>query len=211
MEKENILLRVGGEGGNIKLFEHKCSYYFSTKENIFAYINSSESNEFDSFYDAFISLLETYPIFMLYPLFVHNDYKCIITEQLKKTKFSDDNESLKDWERILNIELEEEQEEPKSSFTIPEQINKVVQHGGQTVNIANVKNMKLAQFTDSEKNNTIIIEFKTRYEYIYNPNTDKYELIEINDVAEEEFPDWSSASAYFEEWKGVWQYYLENL
>ena len=209
MEKENILLRVGGEGGDIKLFEHKGSYYFSTRENIFAYINSSESKEFNCFYDTLINLLETYPIFMLYPLFVHKDYQCIVAEQLKKAKFSDDNESLNNWKKILNIESE--QEKPKTSFKISTQINKVAQHGGQTVNIANVKNIKLSQFTEFGKNYTIIIEFKTCYEYIYNPNTDKYKMIEINDVAEEEFPDWSSASAYFEEWKGIWQYYLDKL
>lgn len=208
MKNGNIKLQIGADGGNIKIVEYKSFYYIITNENIDEFVNNSKSKSYESFYEAFGDLQKKYPVFNLSPLFVDDDFKediaCYFNEINDDPKF--DSYTERDWKDILNPK-----NKFKTSFKLPNMKNKVVQHGGQTVNIREVKNIKLSQFTDDEKKNTIIIEFKTRLEYIYNPNIEEYELQTFNDVAEEVFPDWSTASAYFQEWMDVWQNYLNKL
>ena len=56
----------------------------------------------------------------------------------------------------------------------------------------------------------VTVEYKTRYEYIYNPSTEEYEKHEYNDSTVVECPDYGTAKLFVEEWNEIWQRYLEG-
>lgn len=87
---------------------------------------------------------------------------------------------------------------------------KVVNHAGISVDLSQVKCFKLSPFSSINKTNTLVIEFKRRVEYIYNPSTQQYHKEEINDITELEFPDWETAWQYTDELEEIWQSYLDN-
>ncbi len=87
---------------------------------------------------------------------------------------------------------------------------KVISIAGLTVNLAQVKSFHLSNFSSIGKRNTLIVEFKTRHEYIYNPGTKEYEKQEYNDVSEVQFPDWETAREYVKAWEDNWQDYLNE-
>ena len=212
MKTKEKILEIGADGGSISLLIDSDNYYIEVSEYFFKQDATNPKQSFSmkdgwDFAEIINHLQTEYPmLFQLYPAYINDDYKNAIKEYYLLYCKGEKKKQTPEWQNILNISKNN-----KPNFKIPKMKNKVVQHGGQTVNIAEVKNIKLSQFTDSEKNNTIIIEFKTRLEYIYNPNIEEYELQKFNDVAEEYFPDWSTASAYFQEWIDVWQGYLDNL
>lgn len=52
------------------------------------------------------------------------------------------------------------------------------------------------------------IEYKTRYNYIYNPLTEKYEKHNYSDNTVIGFSDKIDAERFVEEWSRIWQDYL---
>jgi hypothetical protein len=94
----NIILEIGGEGGSIHLTESNGKFQYATNEaaaldmldeeeqlEIKAILEARNAgNFFDTFESAMESLLKRYPIFSLYPLFVHPEYKKRILEYYKK-------------------------------------------------------------------------------------------------------------------------------
>ncbi len=87
---------------------------------------------------------------------------------------------------------------------------RVIEHAGIAIDLAQVKCFKLSQFDGIGKPNTLTIEFKTRFEYFWNPGTEKFEKEEINEKTEVEFPSWDTAKAYSAELEEIWQSYLEE-
>lgn len=89
---------------------------------------------------------------------------------------------------------------------------KVVTYGGLTLNLADVKCFYLTNFASYGlgKRNTMIVEFKTRYNYLQHPVSGEFELQEYNDKTEVEFPDYETAKTDIEEWENIWQHYLDK-
>lgn len=87
---------------------------------------------------------------------------------------------------------------------------RLVTHAGLTINLSQVKCFKLNSFTDIGKTNTLVVEFKTRYDYIQHPETSEFKKQEYNEKTEIEFPDYDTAKAYSEEWIEIWQEYLDE-
>jgi len=87
---------------------------------------------------------------------------------------------------------------------------KVVTHAGLTVNLSQIKCFQLSNFREIGKRNTLIVEFKTRYDYIKHPATGEWEKQEYNEKTELEFPDYETAKAYISEWIDIWQDYLDE-
>ena len=87
---------------------------------------------------------------------------------------------------------------------------KVIEHAGAIIDLSKVKCFKLNQFTDVGTPNILTIEFKSRIEYVWNPNSTKFEKEVINDKTEIEFPSYDSAKAYSREFEEIWQDYLES-
>lgn len=87
---------------------------------------------------------------------------------------------------------------------------RVVSHGGVTLNLATIKSFKLQTNIDLGKTNVLIIEHKTRFDYIQNPKTDEFEKQEYNEKTEVEYSSYSSAEAHRNEWEEIWQEYLDE-
>lgn len=88
--------------------------------------------------------------------------------------------------------------------------SKVVSHGGLVVNLAHVKCFRFSNFTSIGKKNNLIVEFNTRYDYVFNPGTKEFEKQEYSESSEIEFPDYETASSYRKEWEDIWQEYLSE-
>jgi hypothetical protein len=87
---------------------------------------------------------------------------------------------------------------------------RVVSHSGLTLNLATVKCFKISTlFTDDNKN-TVVVEFKTRRDYIQHPDTGNFELQEYNETTEMDFPNHEIATTYRNEWEEIWQDYLDD-
>lgn len=89
---------------------------------------------------------------------------------------------------------------------------KVVSDGKISINIADLKCIKVESKKDENlKKYFLVFEFKTRFEYIFNPETQKFEKTEFNDIASQEFSEYEMAVAYKEDWESIWQDYLDDL
>ena len=88
--------------------------------------------------------------------------------------------------------------------------NKIITHGGVTLDLSTVKNFKVQTYSEVGKPNAMLIEFKSRVEYIYNPSIDDYEKMLYNDITEVEYYSYDSACAHRDEWAEIWQAYLNE-
>ncbi|NJW51954.1 hypothetical protein [Salinimicrobium oceani] len=87
---------------------------------------------------------------------------------------------------------------------------RMVTHAGLTLNLSQIKCFKLNGFSTIGKQNTLVVEFKTRYGYIENPQTGKFEKQEYTEHTEMEFPDYETAVVFRNEWEEIWQEYLDE-
>jgi len=85
--------------------------------------------------------------------------------------------------------------------------HEVVTHEGLTLDLSQVKCFKREDYFYG-KNHRMIVEFKTRYDYIKHPETGKFIKQKFNETVEFDFPDHATASAIIKEWKEIWQEYL---
>ncbi len=88
--------------------------------------------------------------------------------------------------------------------------HKVISHAGLAIDLATIKCFKLSPFSDLEKTNILIVEFKTRYDYIENPITSEFEKQEYNEQTEIKFADYETAKVYKLEWQEIWEDYLNQ-
>lgn len=86
----------------------------------------------------------------------------------------------------------------------------IVTNSGLTLDLAQVKCFKLNPFSQIDIKNTLVVEFKRRFEFVLNPATGKHEMLEINDTTEIEFPDYETADLHRHEWAEIWQDYLKS-
>ena len=89
--------------------------------------------------------------------------------------------------------------------------SKLITHAGLTINMADVKCIKLRNFSNIGKPNTMTVEFKTRFTYVQHPITGEFELRECHETTELEYPDYDTAKAYTLEWIEFWKEYLEEI
>lgn len=78
------------------------------------------------------------------------------------------------------------------------------------INLSQINCFKLNPFFNIEKQNTLVVEFKTRYDFIELPETQELVKQEYNEKTEVEFPDYGTASAYRDEWMDIWQERLDE-
>lgn len=87
---------------------------------------------------------------------------------------------------------------------------RLVTHAGITLNLFQIKCFKLNGFTTVGKQNTLVVEFKTRYDFIQHPETGEFEKQEYKEQTEVEFPDYETATLFRNEWEEIWQDYLDE-
>jgi hypothetical protein len=88
---------------------------------------------------------------------------------------------------------------------------KIVTDGQTSINLADVKCFKVISISEMDvRKSFLVIEFKGRIEFIFNPESGKYEKQEYNDKTEIEFSEYEMATAYKRDWEYMWQEYLEE-
>jgi len=78
---------------------------------------------------------------------------------------------------------------------------------GLTINMETLKCFRLNYF---EEENSMTIEFKTRFDYIINPETGEFEKQEYNDTTVLKFYNLDSAEQHNYEFQAAWKAYLEQ-
>lgn len=87
--------------------------------------------------------------------------------------------------------------------------SKIVTHAGLMLDLAQVKCFKLSPFiVDGNDTKQLVVEFKTRLEYVFHPGSQKWEKEYFAEQIEYEFPGYDTAQAYLREWEEIWQDYL---
>ena len=76
--------------------------------------------------------------------------------------------------------------------------------------LSQIKCFKLNGFSTIGKQNTLVVEFKTHYDFIQHPETGEFLKQEYKEHTEVEFPDYETAVAYRDEWEEIWQDYLDE-
>ncbi|GAB2961416.1 hypothetical protein GCM10027048_31830 [Hymenobacter coalescens] len=88
---------------------------------------------------------------------------------------------------------------------------KIVTHAGLTLDLSQVKCLKLSPFTSSEnESGQLVVEYRTRTDYVWHPGTQQWESLPIAEVIRYDFPSYESAQAYVREWEALWQDYLDE-
>lgn len=70
--------------------------------------------------------------------------------------------------------------------------------------------MHIDSWSPRKRSHILKIELNSRYEYIFNPGSEDYEQVLINDFVEHEYADYETAEVYRNEWQGYWQEYLDS-
>lgn len=86
--------------------------------------------------------------------------------------------------------------------------NKIVTHGGLTLNLATIKSFKLQQDNSIGKTNILIVEHHKRIEFIKHPGNGRHYKKDIEEVTEMVYADYETAATYRNEWELIWQNYL---
>ena len=85
MEKK-LILKIGGEGGSIKLFKINNEFIYTTSEFVLMEEGDdpkdfeSRSSSFQDFNSAMVSMINKYPVFRLYPLEINDQFKEQVNE-----------------------------------------------------------------------------------------------------------------------------------
>lgn len=111
MGKAEIILEAGADGGSVKLLRIGNVFVHSSNEELFLDLLPDDVSEemvhsfsgvFPDFKSAFEDLLNSYNIFMLYPLSIQKDFKTIIRSYLNPNREDPDNFLYESWNNILH-------------------------------------------------------------------------------------------------------------
>jgi len=81
--------------------------------------------------------------------------------------------------------------------------------GGLTLDLSQIKCFKQERFYPQQNyKHRMIVVFKTRYDYIKHPGTNKYIKQKYDETVEYEFPDYATAKAHVSDWQKLWEKYL---
>ena len=82
--------------------------------------------------------------------------------------------------------------------------------------VFNIKELKSIKIISDDKPNIkdrhyfLTFELKSRIEYVFNPNENKYVKEIFNDTIQIEFKDYGMAEAYRNDWIAMWEQYIEE-
>lgn len=90
-------------------------------------------------------------------------------------------------------------------------MRKLINLKNNVVELNSIKAISINGYIDLEpKTNRIKIEFKSRKEYVYNPNIELWDLETFNDILFIDYPNYEIARASLDEMFGEWQAYLDE-
>jgi hypothetical protein len=86
---------------------------------------------------------------------------------------------------------------------------KIIYHEKVAIDISKIIAIRLLpKYAGDTKR--IKIEFKARYEYVFNPNTKEFDKEEINDSTELKYDENEKAQKVLLEFMKIWQEYLDE-
>lgn len=84
-------------------------------------------------------------------------------------------------------------------------MKRIIELGSTLVEVDKILAMSVNPRADSGPTNQIKITFKTRKEYIYNPNLDMYEMEVFNDELMIDYYDYATAKDYLDLFSAEWE------
>ncbi|HET8887220.1 MAG TPA: hypothetical protein VFM70_12800 [Salinimicrobium sp.] len=89
---------------------------------------------------------------------------------------------------------------------------KIINLNGNAVVLADIKSISISGYFNVEpQTNQVKIELKTRREYIYNPNTEDWELETFNDILLVNYPNGQTADDNYWEMMQIWEDAMEEM
>ena len=79
-------------------------------------------------------------------------------------------------------------------------------HDGITLDLSQIKSFHIDTWSPNNRSHILKIELKARYEYLFNPESEEYEKVLINDFIEHPYADYDTADVH----RNEWQEYLED-
>lgn len=87
---------------------------------------------------------------------------------------------------------------------------KITTHGGITLDLSRIKSFHIDTWSPNNRSHILRIEFNNRYDFVFNPETEAYEKMLVQDYLEHPYADYSTVEVYRDEWEGIWQDYLND-
>lgn len=91
------------------------------------------------------------------------------------------------------------------------QNHKIITISGLTIDLSRIKAIKINTNSTLGPTNVLTVDLNSKYEYIFNPNKDKFKKQIIKDQVEIEYVDFNTAKESSEELIEEWQQYLSSL
>ena len=87
---------------------------------------------------------------------------------------------------------------------------KIITHGGITLDLSQIKAFHIDSYSPNNRSHILKIDLKNKYEFIFNPSTEEYEKVLIEDYIEHSYADFGTAEAYRNEWEDIWTDYING-
>lgn len=84
------------------------------------------------------------------------------------------------------------------------QKSQIITHGGITLDVSQIKSFHIDAYNPRKRSHILRIEFKSRYEYLWNPDTKEFEKVLIHDFVEHPYADYETAAVHRDEWQEIW-------
>ncbi|MET4083143.1 hypothetical protein ABIB40_003112 [Pedobacter sp. UYP30] len=91
------------------------------------------------------------------------------------------------------------------------QQSKIINVSGFSIDLSQIKAIKVNTNSTLGDTNVLVIDFNLRYEYIFNPNKNKYIKQKIDDNVSITYVDYNAAVEAMESLTSEWQECLDSL
>ena len=91
------------------------------------------------------------------------------------------------------------------------QSSKIITIPGLTIDLSRIKAIKLNTNTSVGPSNILTIDLNTSYQYLFNPNKNKYQKHKIKDAVSVEYVNYNEALENAEHLSELWQVYLNEI
>jgi archaellum component FlaF (FlaF/FlaG flagellin family) len=88
--------------------------------------------------------------------------------------------------------------------------SKIVSFEGSALDLSRINAIKVNTNSSLGPTNILTVDLKSSFEYVFNPNKNKYKKVKTKDHVEIEYVDYNAARESMEDLTGQWREYLES-
>lgn len=88
--------------------------------------------------------------------------------------------------------------------------SKIVNINGSVLDLSRINAIKLNSNSTLGPTNIVVVDLKSSFEYVFNPNKDKYKKVKTKNRVEIEYVDYNAAKESMENLSEAWSEYLES-